>query len=300
MDDMNKTQGGAAEMPEPSLTYFEVEGEPDIVKEVRRRVIDEFDDLEFYEADHRYILHGKQLDSVSGISHRFESKSFDCDSQARSYANKHGGTPEYWKRVWACNSFRATTLGTKTHAFGESLGYVRVGHPELINSLVSKQYNAQYDYLAPIHKSEEAAELFFNELPPSYHLVLNEARVYSGKNPDSSKNLKEQICGTFDMLYYYDGEGDESKAGFVIMDFKTNAKLCSEYNQQRGITFLPPFDDMIQEEIGGYTMQLSLYALMLEDIGINIINRYIIWLKADGAYEKIPVQDVSDRLRNVL
>jgi hypothetical protein len=38
---------------------------------------------------------------------------------------------------------------------------------------------------------------------------------------------------------------------------------------------------------------------MLEDIGIPIISRRIIWLK-DGEYEAIPVPDVSEKLRQTL
>jgi hypothetical protein len=38
----------------------------------------------------------------------------------------------------------------------------------------------------------------------------------------------------------------------------------------------------------------------LEDIGLKVIARRIIWLKDDGTYELIPLNDVTDRLRDVL
>ena len=181
---------------------FTIKGEPHIVTETREKILKAFEDLEFYEEGHKYLLHGQEITlSVSGVGHRFIREPFNEKLQAARYAQKHGKTAEYWIKQWKCNSFRATTLGTKTHAYGESLGYLKAGHPELICPMIRPQYNETYNYLAPIHPKEEAVLKFMDELPDSYHLVLNETKVYSGKNPDASKNLKELICGTFDMLY---------------------------------------------------------------------------------------------------
>ena len=279
---------------------FNIAGEPETVAKARELILESFGDLEFYEDGHVYLLHGRQLNSVSGIGHRFIANPFDETFQAAEYAKKHGETADYWIRKWRCNSFRATTLGTKTHEFGESLAYLKAGHPEFIRDSIRAQYNGTYNYLAPIHPKEEAVESFLNELPPSYHLVLNETKVYSGKNPDSSKNLKEQICGTFDMLYWFDGDGDETKAGFVIMDYKTNASLHNEYNRKYGRMLLPPFDNIVEEDYGLYVIQLNLYALMLEDIGLPVIARKIVWLKEDGTYETVKTPRISDLLRGCL
>jgi hypothetical protein len=174
------------------------------------------------------------------------------------------------------------------------------GHPERILPSIKPQYLQSKNYLADIHPKESAVRLFLNELPSCYHLVLNETKVYSGKNLDDSKNLKEQICGTFDMLYWYDGNGNPDNAGFVVFDYKTNAKLIDNYNREHGIMLLPPFDEFYQESLGEYTIQLSLYSLMLEDIGLKVIDRKLIWLKDDGTYEKIDVPDITHILRRTL
>lgn len=282
------------------IEMFNIDGEPEAVREARFKILDEFKDLEFYEDGHIYILHGKELDSVSGIGHRFDPEPFDSQLQAERYAAKNGRTADYWLQQWECHSFCATTLGTKTHEFGESLGYLKAGHPEMIRDSVRKQYLEKFNYLAPIHKKEEAVVTFMSELPPSFHLVLNEAKVYSGKNPVAGKNLKEQICGTFDMLYYYDGEGNPDRAGFVVLDYKTNVALRKDYSRNFHKMLLPPFSDLYKEDLGFYTIQLSLYSLMLEDIGLKVLDRKIIWLKDDGTYEKVSLPDVSERLREVL
>ncbi|MCR5850024.1 MAG: hypothetical protein K6G92_04855 [Bacteroidaceae bacterium] len=277
---------------------FTVPGEPAIVTDVRRHVLSEFQDLEFYEEDHHYVLNGQSLPSVSNVAHRFVREPFNEQLQAARYAERHGQTAQYWIQQWRQNSFRATTLGTKTHAYGESLGYLRAGLPERICPSIQTQYMPEYGFLAPIHPKEEAVLKFMNEMPSSMHLVLNEARVYSGKNPCQERNLTERIAGTFDMLYYQDGT-DGQPQGFVILDYKTNANLASEYNRKYGKMLREPFNAMTEEDLSLYTIQLSLYALMLEDIGIPIIARRIVWLK-DSEYQLVPLQNLSEQLRQVL
>jgi len=279
-------------------TFFSLPGEPAIVAEARRQVLEAFQDLEFYAEGHRYLLQGNLLPSVSNVTHRFIRVPFDEQQQAARYAERHGGTPEYWMQQWRQNSFRATTLGTKTHAYGESLGYLRAGLPERICPSMQMQYMPQYGFLAPIHPKEEAVLKFMNEMPRSMYLVLNEARAYSGKNLCPERNLKEQIAGTFDMLYYNDGS-DGQPEGFIILDYKTNASLQNDYNRKFGRVLREPFADMTEEDLSLYTIQLSLYALMLQDIGIPIIARRIVWLK-DSEYQIIPVADLTERLRQTL
>jgi len=277
---------------------FSVAGEPTILTEVRRKVLEEFEDLEFFADGHRYLLHGKSLPSVSNVAHRFVKEPFDEQEQAIRYAKKKGETPEYWIQQWRQNSFRATRLGTKTHAYGESLGYLRAGMPERICPSIKPQYMPEYNFLAPIHPKEEAALKFMNDMPSSMHLVLNEAMVYSGKNACQEKNLKEQLAGTFDMLYYNDGTNGKP-AGFVILDYKTNAHLANENNRRYGRMLLPPFNNLPEEDYSLYSIQLSLYSLMLEDIGIPIMARCIVWLR-DGNYQLVPVTDLSEKLRQTL
>lgn len=277
---------------------FYIDGEPELVSFVRKRILDAFSDLEFIDEGHQYFLNGQAIEqSVSSVGERFVRFPFDKERAAERYAAKHGETAQYWKDQWSKNSFRATTLGTKTHEFGESLGYLRVGHPEFIQDSVKAQYMEELKYLAPIHPKEEAVEKFFADMPKSMHLVLNEAMVYSGKNSIAEKNLKEVICGTFDMLYYDENPDSE---GFVVLDFKTNKSLESEYNREHHRMLMEPFGGMVEEDLSLYTIQLSLYSLMLEDIGIPIKDRKIVWLADTGEYQLISVPDVSAQLRAVL
>jgi hypothetical protein len=57
---------------------------------------------------------------------------------------------------------------------------------------------------------------------------------------------------------------------------------------------------MLDLDHSRYTLQLSLYAIPLENLGYNVVARRLIWVKPDGTYEKVKIDDVADRLREAL
>jgi len=275
-----------------------VPNEPNEVTEIRNKILNEFKDLEFDEEPHKYFLHGKELPSVSNVTHQFLIP-FDGDTIAEKYAETHGMTKEYWQDKWKFNNLRATTTGSLVHAYGESLGWLRNGHPEKITEENKCKYIKDKNWLIPTRKKEEAILKFYDELNENLHFVLAETKVYSGKNKELT-NLKQDYAGTFDLLFYYKDQQNEDKSGLVIMDFKTNADLYNGFNRKKGNMMYAPFTDMYSEPYGAYVLQLSAYQLPLEDIGLKVIARRIIWLKDDGAYELIPIKDVTKQLREVL
>jgi hypothetical protein len=278
---------------------IKVDGEPKEVTEIRNKILKEFKDLEFIEEGHKYFLNGVQLPSVSEVTHKFCQYPFDTEAQAIVYAERHGETPQHWIDKWKFKNLKATTTGTLVHSYGESLGWLRNGHPEFITEENKCKFIKDKNWLIPTRPKEEAILKFYNELHPNLHFVLAETKVYTGKNKQLT-NLKQDYCGTFDILFYYKDENDSSKDGCVIMDYKTNAELKKSFSRENGKFLLPPFGDFYEESLSYYTAQLSCYQIPLEDIGLKVIARRIVWLKDDGDYELIPLQDVTNRLRQVL
>ena len=274
-----------------------IKGEPPEVTEIRTKILDSFKDLEFYEDGHKYFLHGVQIPSVTTIIGQFEHEQ-DWDLTAENYAIKNGYTAEYWKDKWKFNNLMATTTGTLVHEFGESMGWLRNGHPERITESCKCKYIPEKGWLIPTRGKEGAVIKFWNDMPSSFHFVLAETKVYSNKNPEFQ--TKQQYCGTFDLLMYYKNVLDESKSGLVIFDYKTNKELEKEYSRQNNKMLLPPFDDMYDEPKSAYTLQLSAYQIPLEDIGLKVIGRRVIWLRDDGSYERIPLESKVDELRKTL
>lgn len=282
-----------------SKNEIKVKGEPKEVTKIRNKILKEFDGLKFVEEGHKYYLDGVQLPSVSEITHKFCQYPFDEKVQAERYAEKHGETAQYWLDEWKFKSLKATKSGTLTHEYGESLGWLRNGHPELITESCKCKYIKDKNWLIPTRPKEESVLKFYDELHPNLHFVLAETKVYTGKNRKLT-NLKQDYCGTFDLLMYYKDENDSSKDGLVILDFKTNRELENEYNRTHDKMLMEPFGDLVDQAKSYYTLQLSAYQIPLEDIGLNVIARRIIWLKDDGTYELIALPSVTDKLREVL
>lgn len=276
-----------------------IKGEPKEVTAIRKKILTEFKDLTFIEDGHKYFLNGQQLPSVSEVTHKFCQYPFDEEAQAVAYAEKHGETPQYWLDKWKFTNLRATTSGTLVHEYGESLGWLRNGHPELITESCKTKYVKGKEWLIPTRNKEDSVLKFYDELNPNLHFVLAETKVYTGKNRELT-NLKQDYCGTFDILFYYKDPDNDRNSGLSIFDFKTNKELRKDFSRENGKFLLPPFGDFYEEPLSYYTAQLSCYQIPLEDIGLKVIARRIVWLKDDGTYEIIPLQNVTDRLRSVL
>ena len=273
-----------------------VQGEPQEVTEIREKILNTFNELEFIEEGHKYFLRGEELQSVSHVTHQFEPYS-DWDSIATNYALKHGETKEYWQDQWRYNSLKATIRGTLTHEYGESMAWLRSGFPDKICSSCNCKY--QEGWLVPTHPKEEAILKFWDDLPPNLHFVLAETKVYSGVNPNLPK-LNKNYAGTFDLLFYYKDPTDDSKSGLIICDYKTNASLNKDFSRATNRMLLHPFESLYDEALSLYTLQLSCYQIPLEDIGLKVIGRRLIHLKEDGTYEKITLPNVTKELRNTL
>ena len=277
-----------------------IKDEPKEVNKIRKKIIKSFDSLEFVDEGHKYFLHhddgtSEELTSVSNITHLF-SEPFNDEEMAEKYAAKHGETKEYWLDKWKYNSLKATTTGTLVHAWAESYSWLRSGHPELITDECRGKYIEDKNWLIPTRDKEESVLNFYGQLDSNLHMVMAETKIYSGVNPKLPK-FSQNYAGTFDLLMYYKHPTDDSKSGLVIMDWKTNGDLYKEYSRSKGKMLYEPFEDMYDEPLSNYTIQLSCYQIPLEDIGLKVIARRVIWLKPNGEFESIKVPDVTDRLR---
>ena len=271
-----------------SLQGIKIDGEPSEVTEIREKILNEFKDLTFVEDGHKYFINGKQLPSVSEVTHRFCAHPFNDVEQAEKYAETHGETPQYWLDKWRFTSLKATTSGTLVHEYGESLGWLRNGHSELITESCKPKYVKDKNWLIPTRGKEEGVLKFYDELNENLHFVLAETKVYSNKSEES--NVSNQFCGTFDLLMWYNNPKDSSKSGLIVLDWKTNRELTKDFSREHDKFLLPPFADLYEEPLSYYTLQLNLYSLCLHGIGLNPIGARVIWLKDDGTYELVPIK----------
>ena len=246
-------------------------------------MLDRFGDIKFIEEGHKYFIGEEEYTPVSNIIKEYEPV-VDWDQKAANYAVKYGRTKEDVQKEWKLNNLKSTISGTRTHLFGESYTNLICGHPELICEENKPQYIKEYNTMVSTYPKEDAVKKFYDELDSNLHPVGAEFRL-------STKYMEgvRKICGTCDLLFY-----DSDKDGFVIGDWKTNKSLIKEYNRTNGIMMRFCLGNYYDEPLSHYRVQFNIYQVMLESIGIKIVDRILVWLKDDGTYEKIYIDKIPD------
>lgn len=272
--------------------------------EIRYRIQEAFKDLIFDEVPHKYYLNGKEITCVSNITHLFVPH-FDEDGMAqetfqRNYNNPNSKyyqmTPKMIKESWHKISSDACSLGTDRHNFGESVFWWMVGEYDKIVPEFNDRFTIDENgerVCTSIYDKEDAVLKFWKDLPDCYIPILAENKVFN-------VNEYYQYSGTFDILYYYDAtlDGKNSQnSGLIIADYKTNRDLYKNFNGQK---MLEPFQDYLNMSLNVYKLQLAAYQLCLENIGLRVLARRLIWLKDTGNYEKIMLEDLTKRLHEAL
>ena len=271
--------------------------EPIEVTKMREHILSSFANLEFIEEGHIYNLHNadgtvvEKIPSASTIIARYEPES-DWDEIALRYALKYDSTKEQVQRMWHENNIKATNNGSLIHRYAENLQkLITNANTEELDIIIKPQY--EDGYLIPYGPKQEAVHSYWNELFQigEIYPLLPECKMYM---PLSNKyGIKEIFCGTGDTTLAYKFKG---KWCIILTDYKTNRSLINDFNRDKNIKMLPPFDNMIDEALSHYTLQLSLYSLMLENLGYDVIDRRIIWLKDNGEYEKIKLPYIKEQI----
>ena len=267
------------------------------IQKIREKILETYTNkLIFLEGPHEYYLDGVQYMCVSDVTHKYkpitgEQMAENCvkkwqRDQDPSY-KYYGLTKEEILSQWAVKSGHACEYGTEVHAFGESMFYYMTGEPEkILPECMDKFKNG---LPCPTNPHEEAIVKFWGDLPENYVPVLAETKVFNRNGTP--------YAGTFDILFYYVDEKIPQKSGLIIFDYKTNEDL---YKNFRGQKLLWPFNDMLDMSESYYTLQLSLYAIPLQNIGMDVVARRLIWVKPDGTYDNVRIKDISDRVREAL
>lgn len=267
------------------------------IQEIRNKIIETYTNkLVFYEIPHEYYLDGIQYISVSDVTHRY--KPITTEQMAENCVKKwqkeqdpsykyYGMSKEQILAQWKVKSDKACDFGTDVHAFGESMFYYMIGEPEKILEECKEQFTENGPQ--PSNPQEEAIVKFWNDLPENFVPVLAETKVFNRNGT--------QYAGTFDILFYYVEEPESPKNGLVIFDYKTNEDLYKNYNNQK---LLWPFQDMLDQAVSYYTLQLGCYQVPLENLGYKVIARRLIWVRPNGSYEKVKIDSIADRIRKAL
>lgn len=260
-------------------------------EDTRNLFNEKFGNIVFDEGPHKYYINDIEYTPVSTIISQYENE-FDSELRSKLYAEKNGLTQEEVLKSWKWTNKCATIMGTRAHEYGESYVNMLCGHPELICKQNKPQYIEEENWLIPTFPQEFAIKDFYDNLNERIHPIAAEVKLST-----QYINGSKPICGTADILFYYDSP-DPNKSGFIIGDYKTNRELTKDFVRNTGMMMKPPFDNMFDEALSHYYIQFNLYQKMMESIGLKIIARRLVHLKRDGTYEVHSVPKIDDNIIN--
>jgi hypothetical protein len=233
------------------------------MEKMRHIIRESFKDLEFNEEKHIYSVGGKAFNgSVSKLIETFYEK-FDAPKIAQRTAKYRGITKEEVLAEWAATNKEAIDRGNRVHIFGELYPFNRG--------------------MKPSCPQEKAVVKFWEELPEHIIPVGVEIKMY---------HKIFRFPGTADILLF-----NTKNQEYIIADYKTNKDLFKNFKEKK---MLGMFSKFLDNPFNHYQIQLSFYQILLQQLGINVYQRTVIWLQLDGTYRLYHTQDLTEDLNKYL
>jgi len=230
-----------------------------------------FNDPKFVFDDtyHKYTYDGERFESVTKFIQKFH-KPFDEDYWSKKKAKELNKDQSEVLIDWKKINERATSIGTSTHNWIEN--YFNGIHQCLPNDI---------ELIDRINKFNISWSKWLHRLTP----LKFEQRVFS---------KKWKIAGTLDALFLY-------KDQILIIDYKTNKKFThDEDGSQKFEKLLYPFDNYNKNNLNEYSIQVSMYKLILREVGIDIKNCYLLYIGPDEDPKFFKAHDFCNVLEDYL
>lgn len=224
-------------------------------------------EIVFDSENHSYInsVTKEPYISVTTLISKYKTP-FDADAMSKKVAAKQGTTQDKILGLWANITKTAQDRGTNYHKIMENYiksGVIESGYEVLVESFAKKTKD--------IIKSDP--------------LVESEKLLY---------NHDYKIAGTADLII-------TTKNGFHILDFKTN-KRFGFYNNYNTF-FIEPLEYLTQCEFTTYSLQLSIYAYLMEQlIGKPCLSLKVFYLREFDSvfWQEIHTPYMKDTVKKLL
>lgn len=234
--------------------------------------------FKFDEGSHTYTymdpstgLPIQKFESVTGFINQFKEK-FNSDFFAYKKAKSTGRTKQDVLNEWQQISEIAMDLGTIVHKwiedFYNGLNPEMPTNPEAANRVL---------------KFKEIYESRLHKLTP----VKQEFRLFS---------RKWGLAGTTDAIFSLKSNN------YYVGDWKTNKKFTTDNDKTgRYKRLLWPFNDLWENSLSTYSIQLSLYRLIMEEeAGFKTDGAFLVWIGPTGTPQLYKTYDLRDRLYTYL
>jgi ATP-dependent exoDNAse (exonuclease V) beta subunit len=218
---------------------------------------------------HKYTYNGKKYTSVTQFLKNFH-KPFDTEYWSKKKADDYGVPQEWLLKEWQDKNDRANVVGSATHNW--------------IEDYFNKEWKpipTDLDVIDRINKFNKIYATHLHKLEP----VQFELRVFSKKYP---------IAGTLDSIFLYKGK-------LFILDWKSNSDFKHDgHPKGKYNKLLYPFEDFYENHLNEYSIQVSFYALILEEWGFDIRGGYLVHFGPDEEAKIYKSQDMREQLRGYL
>jgi len=201
--------------------------------------------------------------SATTLLNRFK-KPFDAKTAAARVAAREGVSADEIQEKWKQINTESKNKGTKIHNAIECF---------IKNKTVVEGYEELINSYKKTNIIEEGDQ------------ILSEEKLYSHRH---------KLAGTADIIRI------ENKGGFSIFDIKTNKKF-NFYNAY-GEKMLSPVNHLTSCEYTLYSLQLSLYAYMFQDLTGRHVNQLgvLYYNSATQSFDYYPAVYMKSDIQNIL
>lgn len=229
----------------------------------------------FEEEAHTYHYRDIKYDSVTSYIKRFKTP-FDKEYWSKKKAAERGVEVSVVLDEWQGKADIANDLGTRVHKWIEDFwsGNAR--------ELTEEDEPA---FVERIGKFMDLYEQRFKNLVP----LSSELKIFC---------RKWKLAGTIDQPFLMWDE-KQNMVLFLIGDWKTNKEFRSdEHPKGRYKKLLHPFSHLWENHLNEYSIQVSLYRLMLEEeIGIESHGGFLCHIGPEGPAKIHPIKDLREPLK---
>lgn len=236
-------------------------------KEQVLKLLKTYDDdtnFHFDEPSHTYTYGDAIFTSVTTFLSRFH-KPFDKEVMSKLTAEKRGVPQEEILKEWQDKNDYSNVLGSAVHLWIENY-----------YNEVTQELPTNLDIIDRINKFNV---IFANHLS-KLEYIKAEQMIYS---------KDKLIAGMIDTLFLYKGQ-------VFIIDWKTNLRWTDDSNCTYK-KLLYPFSKYWENQHNEYSIQQSMYAMILEEIGIEVKAMYLCYIGPDSPAVMHKVVDFRPELK---
>jgi len=232
-----------------------------LVDDIRSKLNRDYVNIQYYDNDHIYINTESNKQLISTTTLiGLFEPKFEKEYWLGVKAKEYGITEEELEHIWDHTKLHGLSRGSYLHNYIE-------------NALQRK-----FDSTIICNEKAQALKFIHDFYASDYVHVVSELVVGN-----------EILGGMIDNLSLKDGK-------FHVIDYKTDKKFFRNSSYK----YLPPIDHLDKCEYTKYSLQTSIYRMLLEEKGYHVEKQLVIWFKQNCDYKVIECEYLKEECQQLL